>query len=166
MSSIDRYTQFTSPIGNGSKAGFDVHVYFHKVSGQNDAEKQGLNNLQDDDHEVRNMRAIRDAIKEEFPELQMYSIRDKAIGPHPLPMFEVDISTPAQFGAFIPWLAIHHGRLSVLIHPNTGDSRRDHTQGAIWIGDKLDLKLDTFEKEEEMDEVARRLEDMFGKERD
>ena len=36
-------------------------------------------------------------------------------------MFEVNIFTPAQFGAFIAWLVINRGPLSVLVHPNTGD---------------------------------------------
>lgn len=109
------------------------------------------------------MKNTRQAIIEKFPELIVYDVHDRAIGPHPLPMFEVDLFSPAQFGAFIPWLAINHGPLSVLIHPNTGNSRFDHTQNAIWIGDKLDLKLDTLDRVEEMDEVARRLHDVVGK---
>lgn len=77
-------------------------------------------------------------------------------------MFEVNLFTPAQFGAFIPWLAINRGRksehrtspdllvskkkqlikaaLSVLIHPNTeneGEAERNHTQRAIWMGVSL-----------------------------
>jgi len=43
-------------------------------------------------------------------------------------MFEVHIFTPKHFGAFIPWLLIHRGSLSVPAHPNTGDEQRDHTQ--------------------------------------
>ncbi|KAL8659457.1 MAG: hypothetical protein Q9226_000416 [Calogaya cf. arnoldii] len=114
---------------------------------------------QDNDHEVKVMRNMRQTIQDEFPELTIYRIHDKPIGPHPLPMFEVDLSTPAQFGAFIPWLAIHHGPLSVLIHPNTGNAHLDHTKNAVWIGDKLGLSLDVFNKEEEMAEVARKLEE-------
>ena len=36
-------------------------------------------------------------------------------------MFEVNVFTPAQFGAFIAWLVINRGPLSVLVHPNTGE---------------------------------------------
>jgi len=36
-------------------------------------------------------------------------------------MFEVNVFTPAQFGAFVAWLVINRGPLSVLVHPNTGD---------------------------------------------
>ena len=46
-------------------------------------------------------------------------------------MFEVNIFTPAQFGAFIPWLVINRGPLSVLIHPNTVDPvTGEETDGA------------------------------------
>lgn len=67
-------------------------------------------------------------------------------------MFEVNLFTPAQFGAFIPWLAIHRGPLSVLVHPNTVDPvtgeenepERNHTQQAIWMGERLPLDLSVF----------------------
>lgn len=69
-------------------------------------------------------------------------------------MFEVDIANPAQFGAFVPWLAIHHGPLSILVHPNMGDDLLGHTQHAMWIGEKLSLKLIRFEEIRKMKEVA------------
>src|SRR6266480_7266227 len=67
------------------------------------------------------------------PELRIYRLWDKPIGPHPVAMFEVNLFTPAQFGAFIPWLVINRGPLSVLVHPNTEDdseAKRNHTQRA------------------------------------
>lgn len=80
-------------------------------------------------------------------------------------MFEVNVFTPAQFGAFIPWLAIWRGPLSALVHPNTtegtegdevGESRgrsaaevaverRNHTQRAIWMGERVPLDLSAFD---------------------
>ena len=83
-------------------------------------------------------------------------------------MFEVDILTPAQFGAFVAWLVINRGPLSALVHPNTGDHvvsalflqtfdslkedmidedtalQRDHTQRATWLGDRLPLDLSRY----------------------
>jgi aromatic ring-cleaving dioxygenase len=66
-------------------------------------------------------------------------------------MFEVNIFTPAQFGAFISWLVINRGPLSALIHPNCvpvngekADPERDHTQRATWMGDRLPLDLTIF----------------------
>lgn len=46
-----------------------------------------------------------------------------------------------QFGAFIPWLVINRGPLSALIHPNTGDDIRDHSQRATWMGEPLPVNL-------------------------
>ena len=60
-------------------------------------------------------------IRHEFPELRIYRVWDRPVGPHPIAMFEVNVFTPAQFGAFIAWLVINRGPLSVLVHPNTGD---------------------------------------------
>ena len=59
-------------------------------------------------------------------------------------MFEVNLFTPAQFGAFIPWLVINRGPLSALVHPNTEDEERDHTQRATWLGEKIPLDLSIF----------------------
>lgn len=68
-------------------------------------------------------------------------------------MFEVNLFTPEQFGAFIPWLAINRGPLSALVHPNTVDEKgelldeeRDHTQRAIWMGDRIPLDLALFKE--------------------
>lgn len=75
------------------------------------------------------------------PELRIYRVFDKPVGPHIVAMFEVNIFTPRQFGAFIPWLVVHRGPLSALIHPNTDDELRDHTQRATWMGEKFPLDL-------------------------
>lgn len=71
-------------------------------------------------------------------------------------MFEVNLFTPRQFGAFIPWLAINRGPLSVLVHPNTveidqdgkvfTDEERDHAQRAIWMGERIPLDLSIFKR--------------------
>jgi aromatic ring-cleaving dioxygenase len=80
------------------------------------------------------------------PELRIYKLWDRPIGPHPLAMFEVNLFTPAQFGAFIPWLIINRGPLSALVHPNTTDEEeeRDHTQRATWLGQPVPLDLSIF----------------------
>lgn len=80
-------------------------------------------------------------------------------------MFEVNIFTPAQFGAFIPWLVIWRGPLSALLHPNTAEpgvdesvgDLRDHTQRATWLGEKIPLDLTLFQRA-----IAARLEKSSG----
>lgn len=60
-------------------------------------------------------------------------------------MFEVDLDSPAQFGAFVPWLVVHRGPLSALVHPNTvnpvtgehDDEERDHLERAMWLGERV-----------------------------
>lgn len=67
-------------------------------------------------------------------------------------MFEVNLFTPAQFGAFIPWLSIYRGPLSALVHPNTNEEGvsedaselRNHTQRAMWLGDRIPLDTSMF----------------------
>ncbi|KAF4122128.1 DOPA 4,5-dioxygenase [Geosmithia morbida] len=69
-------------------------------------------------------------------------------------MFEVNVFTPEQFGAFIPWLAVWRGNLSVLVHPNTyqpGESQavndlKDHTERAIWMGERVPLDVSLFQR--------------------
>lgn len=91
------------------------------------------------------------------PELRIYRFWEEPIGPHPIAMFEVNLFTPAQFGAFIPWLVINRGPLSALVHPNcvdpeTGEHEeeyRDHTQRATWLGNPIALDLGMFHGREE-----------------
>ena len=86
------------------------------------------------------------------PELRIYRFWTEPIGPHPIAMFEVNLFTPQQFGAFIPWLIINRGPLSVLVHPNTinpvtgehEEEERDHTQRATWMGERVVLDLSVF----------------------
>lgn len=131
---LPAYSKFTSGLDNGRRGGFDIHIYYNQF----------------DDEQVAFARALRERIRREFPELRIYKFWDRPVGPHLLAMFEVNLFTPAQFGAFVPWLAIERGPLSVLIHPNTvaGDAEeeRNHTQRAIWLGEKLPLRTSVFGK--------------------
>ncbi|KAF2635800.1 hypothetical protein P280DRAFT_473585 [Massarina eburnea CBS 473.64] len=122
------YSSFVAPITNGIRGGFDIHIYY----------------LQSDEEETKFANELWERIRREFPELRIYRVWDRAIGPHSLAMFEVNVFTPEQFGAFIPWLVINRGPLSALIHPNTGEDERDHTQRATWMGHPLPLNLKLF----------------------
>ena len=80
------------------------------------------------------------------PELRIYRVWEEPIGPHITGMFEVNLFTPAQFGAFIPWLVINRGPLSALVHPNTEEVERDHSQRATWMGERLPVDLGAFKR--------------------
>ncbi|KAF2147231.1 uncharacterized protein K452DRAFT_293690 [Aplosporella prunicola CBS 121167] len=124
----EAYSEFPAPITNGIRGGFDVHVYF----------------LQSDEEQTNFAKQLWERVRREFPELRIYQVWDKPIGPHITGMFEVNLFTPEQFGAFIPWLVINRGPLSALVHPNTGEDERDHTQRATWMGQPLPLRLKLF----------------------
>ena len=128
------YSAFPDPITNSIRGGFDVHIYF----------------LQTNPEQVKYAHELWQRIRHEFPELRIYTVWEKPIGPHPVGMFEVNLFTPEQFGAFVPWMNIWRGPLSVLVHPNTGDDVRDHSQRAIWMGERFPLALGLLRKFEEL----------------
>ncbi|KAI5956369.1 hypothetical protein KGF54_000844 [Candida jiufengensis] len=68
---------------------------------------------------------------------------DKVIGPHATHFWEADVQRPEVFIKVLSWFQIHHGNLSVLIHPQTGDDIKDHFHHALWLGEKLPL-IDIF----------------------
>ena len=37
---------------------------------------------------------------------------------------------------------LNHAGLDVLIHPETGDDVADHTEQALWLGQKLELNIE------------------------
>jgi len=111
-------------------------------------------------------RELWQRIRHEFPELRIYTFWEKPIGPHPIAMFEVNLFTPAQFGAFIPWLVINRGPLSALLHPNTVDEKgealdeyRDHTQRATWLGTPVLLDLSLFGRIKEIKQARKEKEE-------
>ncbi|KAF1984372.1 hypothetical protein K402DRAFT_413882 [Aulographum hederae CBS 113979] len=124
------YETFPPPITNDDRGGFDVHIYFQHRN----------------DEEVKFAKDLWERIRREFPEPRIYQVWEYPIGPHPLGMFEVNLFTPEQFGAFVSWLVINRGPLSALVHPNTGDDERDHTQRATWLGQPYPLNLKLFKK--------------------
>lgn len=63
---------------------------------------------------------------------------DEPIGPHPLPMYQVNYCTTIQES--VEQLLTSTG-LTVLLHEDTGDDLRDHTEGARWLGETLKLDL-------------------------
>jgi aromatic ring-cleaving dioxygenase len=67
----------------------------------------------------------------------------KPVGPHPLPMFEVNFAKE-QFGVFVPWLMNRRQNLDVLVHSISENNLKDHTQGAMWLGKSLNLDLSRF----------------------
>ena len=84
--------------------------------------------------------AVREGIESRF-QVPMGRWREEPVGPHPQSMYQVAFETD-QFDRLVPWLMLNRQGLDVLVHPNTGESRTDHETRALWLGQKLSLKLD------------------------
>ena len=85
------------------------------------------------------------SIQGAFPAAILGSWHDEAVGPHTVSMYQVAFAAE-DFPRLVPWLMLNHAGLDVLIHPSTGDSYEDHTANALWLGEKLPLKLDVLRR--------------------
>ena len=77
--------------------------------------------------------------------LEMGRMHQQEVGPHPRWSCQLSVP-PHRFGEVIPWLALNRGALTVFVHVRTGDDLLDHTQGEIWLGPSVPLKLEMFGK--------------------
>lgn len=71
--------------------------------------------------------------------LSLGRVWDVKVGPHPLPMYQVNYSDSDAFA--VEGLLSSSG-LSVLLHEDTGDDLRDPPEGAKWLGKPLILDLE------------------------
>lgn len=79
----------------GGQGVWDVHIYWKP------------NNLD----EKAYARKLHQAIRREFPELHVKRFWEVPIGPHPTPMFEVNMFNAAQLGAIFNYLVENRGPL-------------------------------------------------------
>ena len=63
-------------------------------------------------------------------------LTDRAVGPHPLPQYEVHFLERSRSDVID---AIAESGLRALVHPLTDDDVADHTTLAHWIGEPLEL---------------------------
>jgi DOPA 4,5-dioxygenase len=87
---------------------------------------------------------LRGQIEERFT-VRMGRWHDEPVGPHPISMYQVAFEA-AEFARLVPWLMLNRRGLAVLVHPNTGDAYTDHAVNALWLGDKLPLRLDSLRR--------------------
>ncbi len=81
--------------------------------------------------------ALRAQIAERFA-VTLGRVHEGLVGPHARAMYQVAFDVPL-FGNFVPWLMLNRQGLTVLVHTNTRDERRDHLVHALWMGEILDI---------------------------
>ena len=97
-------------------------------------------------HQHRQTRAEAQALQQRFfaakdsgeiPALLFVgALRDRKVGPHPIPQFEIHFRADALTYVL---LRIRGTGLTALVHPLTDDDLADHTSLALWIGEPLPL---------------------------
>lgn len=96
-----------------------------------------------DDDAVREKAArLREKAWGKWPDrVRMGRFRDRAVGPHPTAMYQIEFD-PDLFAEIVPWLMFNRDGLTILVHPDATDAFRDHAWYPLWMGEKLDLRLD------------------------
>jgi len=81
---------------------------------------------------------LREAIQRSFT-VRMGRWHNVPVGPHPSAMYQVAFA-PDQFPTLVPFIMLNRMGLTVLLHPESGRPRDDHTLHAVWMGEVLTLK--------------------------
>jgi DOPA 4,5-dioxygenase len=106
-----------APISDISS--YHAHVYYRDAAEREAAER------------------LRTQIGERFA-VQLGRWHDRQIGPHDRAMYQVAFAVEV-FQHFVPWLMLNRAGLTILIHPNTENPRRDHLVHAVWMGEVLPI---------------------------
>jgi DOPA 4,5-dioxygenase len=105
---------------------YHAHIYYEPATTRNTAAR------------------LREQVHTAFPLAVIGRWHDEQVGPHTRSMYQV--AFPAgMLASFLPWLMLNRDGLTVLVHPETGNARADHTDHAAWLGAILPIRLEAFE---------------------
>jgi aromatic ring-cleaving dioxygenase len=111
----------TAPIEPTRITEYHIHVYY--------------------DPEHRDSAArLRTWVEERFT-ARMGRWHDVPVGPHPTAMYQIAFATEL-FPTLVPFVMMNRMGLTVLLHPESGRPRDDHTLNATWMGTVLQLNVD------------------------
>ena len=85
---------------------------------------------------------LRRLVEERFPgQMRIGSWHDEEVGPHVKAMYQIAFP-PELFPALVPFIMMNRRGLTVLVHPQSGRPRDDHTINAMWMGEVLPVKTE------------------------
>ncbi|MBL7543270.1 MAG: hypothetical protein JNL11_05610 [Bdellovibrionaceae bacterium] len=75
---------------------------------------------------------------------EVVRFQEKPVGPHPTAMVEMHFKESC-YSQVLEWIKINRGTLTAMIHQDTGDDFKDHTDNIQWLGEKRPLDFSFFE---------------------
>jgi aromatic ring-cleaving dioxygenase len=111
----------TKPIDPAAITDYHIHVYY--------------------DPESRDTAGrLREWVEERFT-VRMGRWHDVPVGPHVKAMYQIQFM-PDLFPTLVPFVMMNRMGLTILLHPESGRPRDDHTVNATWMGTVLPVKTD------------------------
>ncbi|WP_428483973.1 DOPA 4,5-dioxygenase family protein [Rhodopila sp.] len=108
------------PVDLGRITDYHIHVYYDPAS-------------------RRQAEVLREWVQTRFA-VRMGRWHDVPVGPHPTAMYQIAFPVDL-FPTLVPFVMMNRLGLTVLLHPQSGRPRDDHTINATWMGAVLPLNI-------------------------
>jgi len=112
----------------GAIRGYHIHVYYGIYSR----------------HQAAELRAL---VEKQFS-VQVSRWSDEPSGPHLTAQYQITFA-PDQFSTLVPFMMMNRAGLTMLVHPQSGRPRDDHTLNAMWMGKILPVSIEFFREDDE-----------------